>query len=167
MPDAHEVTPVLQPAFGFVEHATPATQAPHVPLLQTRSGPQVVPFGTFVESMHVVEPLLHEVMPALQGAPGFEVQAFPATHMPQKPFASQTCPLPQFVPAAFGVPSTHTEAPDAHEVTPFRQAALRLVVQADPAVHGVHTPAALQTDELAHGVPAAFGASSTHVAAPD
>ncbi|MBM4781891.1 MAG: hypothetical protein GQE15_29785 [Archangiaceae bacterium] len=145
-PVVHDVRPVLQPGFGLVVHAVDATHATQLPLaLQTWSGPHEVPGVTFVESTHRVAPVLQSMTPLLQGAPGFDVQALPAVHMPQKPFASQTCPAPQLVPAAFGAPSTHACAPVAHEKTPCRHAEPGLVVHAPPAVHATHIPVAVQT----------------------
>lgn len=98
----------MQPGFGLVVQAVEATQATQLPLaLQTWSGPHEVPAVTFAESTHRVAPVVQSMTPLLHGAPGFDVQALPAVHMPQKPLASQTWPAPQFVPAAFGAPSTH------------------------------------------------------------
>lgn len=104
--------------------------------------------------------------PDLHGAPGLELHAAPAVHMPQKPLASQTCPAPQVVPAAFGVPSVHVCAPVAHEVTPLRQAELGLVVQLPPEAQATHMPATLQTRSIPHEVPGALIASSMHTGAP-
>ncbi len=126
-----------------------------------------MPFATFVASRHTVEPVVHEVIPDLQGVPGFEVQALPATHMPQKPFASQTCPEPHAVPAFFGAPSTHTAAPVVHDVRPLRQAGFGLVVHVVPSAHAVQAPVELHTMPFPHVVPAAFAESSTHTALPD
>lgn len=118
-PVVHAVTPVLQPGVGLVVHGVEATHATQLPLeLQTWSGPHDVPAATFVESMQRVMPVLQSITPLLQGAPGFDVQALPAVHAPQKPLASHTCPAPQFVPAALGAPSTQAWAPVAHERTP-------------------------------------------------
>lgn len=74
--------------------------------------------------------------------------------------------MPQVVPWAFGVPSTHVCAPVMHEVTPLRQPGLGLVVQLPPAAHATHVPAAVHTWSCPHVVPAGFSASSTHTGLP-
>lgn len=167
VPVAHEKMPVLHPGFGFVVQPPPATHIVHAPALQTRPTPHDVPFATFAASMQVVDPLTHEVTPALQGAPGFDVQALPATHIPQKPFASQIWLLPQLVPAGFDGPSTQTEAPVEHDVTPVRHAAFGLVVHPVPSVHEAQAPAAVQTMLVPHDVPTALAASSRQTGLPD
>ncbi len=145
-PVVHEVRPVLQPGFGFVEHAVEATHATQLPLeLQTWSGPHEVPAVTLVESTHRVAPVLQSMTPLLHGAPGFEAQALPAVQTPQNPLASQTCPAPQLVPADFGAPSIHACAPVEHESTPWRHAEPGLVVHMPPAVQATHMPVAVQT----------------------
>lgn len=166
-PVVHETMPSLQVEFGFVLHGALATHATHAPALHTRSGPHAVPAGKFVESRQTVEPVEHEVTPALHGAPGLEVQELPATHMPQKPFASQTCPDPQPVPAVFGVPSTQTAAPVAHETRPLRQSAFGLVEQLAPSLHMTHAAVALQTLPAPQLVPGARGESLAHTGLPD
>lgn len=100
---------------------------------------------TLVASTQRVAPVLQSMTPLLHGAPGFDVQALPAVHIPQKPFASQTCPAPQFVPAAFGAPSTHACAPVAHEKMPCRHAEPGLVLHVPPALQATHIPEAVQT----------------------
>lgn len=125
-----------------------------------------MPGATLVESIQRVAPVLQSMTPLLQGAPGFDVQALPAVHMPQKPFASQTCPAPQLVPAAFGAPSTQVCAPVAHDNRPCLHAEPGLVVHAPPAVHATHIPVAVQTWLVPHVVPAGFKTSSTHTGAP-
>jgi hypothetical protein len=90
-PVAHEVTPVLHAGLGLVLHACPATHATQEPLaLHTWSGPHAVPAVTLVESTHRVAPVLQSMTPVLHGAPGLDVHAMPAVHMPQKPLASHT-----------------------------------------------------------------------------
>lgn len=105
-PVVHEVMPVLQEGLGLVVQAVPATHATHEPLaLHTWSGPHAVPAVTLVESTQRVLPVLQSMTPVLHGAPMFEVHAMPAVHMPQKPLASHTWPMPQVVPADLGMPS--------------------------------------------------------------
>jgi hypothetical protein len=102
--------------------------------------PQLVPAGFGVPSTHVCAPVLHEVTPYRQAAFGLVVHDRPAVHDTQLPEPLHTMFVPQLVPAGFGAPSTHVCAPVLHEVTPFMQAALGLVVQASPAVQATQPP---------------------------
>jgi len=86
--------------------------------------------------------------------------------------AAQTPPLhtmfvPQERPFAFGVESTQTEVPVAHDVTPFMHAGFGLVEQARPAVQAAHAPP-LQTRFDPQVVPFGFGdvASFAQVSTP-
>jgi hypothetical protein len=165
-PLVHDVTPVLQPGFGFVVHAVPATHATQLPsALHTRSGPHEVPAVTFDASTQRVEPVRQSVMPVLHGAPGFEVHVVPGVQVPQKPLASHVWLLPHMVPAVFGAPSRHVCAPVAHDVTPCRHGD-GLVEQLVPATHAMHWPAALQTRSAPQLVPAGLSASSMQSGAP-
>ncbi len=88
-PVAQLVTPCLQ-RVGFVVHGSPARQAAHWPALHTRSVPQVVPAGAFVEeSTQLAAPVAQLRTPTLQTW-GFALQAIPATHATQAPMASHT-----------------------------------------------------------------------------
>src|SRR5262249_2618548 len=128
--------------------------------------PQPVPAMTLpLPSTQTAVPVAHETTPVLQDD-GLPLQAPPDAHITQVPLPSQTMLVPQPVPAVLGVPSRHVCTPVVHEVTPFRQAARGLVVQARPGVQAVHCPLALQTWLVPQVVPAAFGVPSAHVCAP-
>src|SRR5262245_57849800 len=119
-PVAHEVAPVLH-GFGLVVHgwlALHATQAPAPS--QTWPTPQLVPAPTFAPSAQVVAVPLHVVFPCLQ-ALGLPVQVWFGAQAPQKPLPSHICPPPHDAVIGLGAPSTQTEAPVVHDVTPFRQ----------------------------------------------
>jgi hypothetical protein len=80
-PVAHEVTPVLHGALGFVAHAVPAVQAMQLPLpSHTWSLPHAVPPATLAESTQLATPPAHDVTPLLHGAAGLVVHAAPAVH---------------------------------------------------------------------------------------
>jgi hypothetical protein len=80
-PVTHEVTPLRQ-IDGLVVQAVPAVQETQVPVpLQTWLVPQVVPAGVVPESMHFGAPPAQSITPVLHGAPGFMVQALPASHI--------------------------------------------------------------------------------------
>lgn len=117
-------------------------------------------------SSHCVLPELQLVRPVLQGAPAFEVQVCPATHAPQLPFASHTCPAPQVVPAALFVPSTHCELPVVQLVMPLRQLEVGFVVHALLATQVTQLPPGLHTWFMPQLVPAARLPESTQVCAP-
>jgi len=118
-PVMHEVMPVLQ-TFGLVEQVLPAVHATQVPEpLQTMLVPQPVPGALLVSSAHVCTPVPHELMPFTHAARGLVVHAWPGVHSVHCPFALQTWLVPQPVPAAFMVPSTHTWVPEAHELVPL------------------------------------------------
>lgn len=167
VPDAHDVVPTLQPGEGLVVQVTLATQPAQLPVaVQTWSGPQGVPGASGVESTQRVLPVLQSMTPARHGAPGLLVQGVPATHAPQKPFPSQTCPMPHIVPASRTSPSTQLWEPVAHDVVPTRQGAEGFPVHGPPALHAAQAPVAVQTCPVPQGVPAARKASSTQTGAP-
>jgi hypothetical protein len=106
-PVEQEVTPALQSGSGLVLQATPAAHAVQAPALQTRSDPQLVPFGLSVPSTHTDVPVEQEVTPALQSGSGLVLQATPAAHAVHAP-ALHTRFVPQLVPFASTVAeSTH------------------------------------------------------------
>jgi hypothetical protein len=155
-PVAQDVVPFLQ-GFGLLAQLLPAVQAPHIPdPLQTMFVPQLVPAALLPASMHVIAPVEQDVMPFLQPAFGFVVQPLPAVHVPHAPEPLQTMFVPQLVPAALLLPSTHVIAPVEQDVVPFLQAAFGLVAQALPAVHATQVPAPLQTMFVPQLVPAAL-----------
>jgi hypothetical protein len=163
-PVVHDVTPVLHGS-GFVEQVAPAVQGLHVPLSQTRFVPQVVPFATAVVVLTQVEvPVEHDVVPATHGF-GFPEHDTPAAQGVHTPL-SQTSPVAQTVPFAFGEVGSSTQAwvPVVQDVMPFRHG-LGFVVQASPAVHVPHTPP-LHTMFVPHEVPSCFAVPSTQTEVP-
>jgi len=88
-PVAHDVVPFLQ-ALGLVVHALPAVHDTHVPEpLHTLSVPQLVPAALLLPSMHVIAPVVHDVVPFLQLV-GLVVHALPAVQATQMPLPLQT-----------------------------------------------------------------------------
>jgi hypothetical protein len=156
-PVAQEVRPVWHGS-GSVAQARPATQAVHVPPLQTWFEPQVVPFGSGAAALstHTDVPVEQDVMPVLQGS-GFVAQVWPAVQATHAP-ALQTWFDPQPVPSARTVPeSTHTDVPLEHEVVPAKHG-LGFPEQLTPAVQAPQTPP-LQTWFVPQIVPFASGVS--------
>jgi hypothetical protein len=163
LPSMHVIAPVVQDvvpflqAVGLVVQPVPAVQAPQTPEpLQTMFVPQLVPAPLLLPSTHVIAPVVQDVVPFLHAAPGFVVQLLPAVHVPQAPEPLQTMFVPQLVPAALLLPSTHVIAPVVQDVVPFRQAAFGFVVHVLPAVHAPQTPEPLQTMLVPQLVPAAL-----------
>ena len=139
-PVAQDVVPFLQ-GFGLAEQLLLAVQAPHIPdPLQTMFAPQLVPAALLPASMHVIAPVEQDVIPFLQAAFGFVVQPLPAVHVPHAPEPLQTMFVPQLVPAALLLPSTHVIAPVEQDVVPFLHAAFGFVAQELPAVHATQVP---------------------------
>jgi hypothetical protein len=120
-PVEHDVTPLKHSACeGFVVHDWPAVHETHAAaLLQTRFDPQLVPGALGASSTQVEVPVAHDVTPEAHALFGFVEQATPALHVAHWPLALQTSFVPHEVPAAFLVPSTQADAPDAQEVTPL------------------------------------------------
>jgi hypothetical protein len=165
-PVEHDVVPFLH-LLGLPVQSLLAVHGPHVPEpLQTMFVPQLVPAALLLPSTHVIAPVEHDVVPFLQAAFGFVAQALPVVHGPHVPAPLQTIFVPQVVPAALLLPSTHVIAPVEHDVIPFLQAAFGLVAQRLPAVHDPQAPAPLQTMFGPQMVPAALLLPSTHVIAP-
>ena len=94
---AQTVTPEWHGFAGW--QSVPTAQGAQVPLLQTMSEPHGVPFGWLPASMQTGVPVLHAMVPRLQGLPG-TLQVMPATHDAQLPVALHTRSAPQMVPAA-------------------------------------------------------------------
>ncbi len=118
----HVCTPVLQSvtptsqAFAGVQES-PAEQALHAPLSQTRFVPHGVPFATgVVLATHCEVPVEQLVVATWQGSVG-TVHETPAVHALQTP-PLQTSFAPQVVPFSFAVPSVQTEVPVEQLVTP-------------------------------------------------
>jgi hypothetical protein len=152
---SQEVTPTLQSGSGLVVQAWPAVQDEHTPPLHTMLVPQLVPFCFAVPSTHTDVPVEQDVTPFMQSGSGLFVHPSPAVHCEHTP-PLQTRFVPQLVPFGFAVPSTHTDVPLEHDVTPSKHAALGFVLQARPAVHCEHTPP-LHTRFVPQVVPFAFG----------
>ena len=87
----------------------PAEQAAQAPPWQTMSVPQPVPLGALPVSMHTGAPVLHAIVPRLQGFPG-GVQIVPPMQAAQAPLALQTMSVPHDVPAATLVPLSVQDA---------------------------------------------------------
>jgi hypothetical protein len=164
-PVEHDVVPLLH-AFALVVHGwlgLHETQAPAPS--QTLPTPQLVPGAVLVvPSMQVVMLPLHVVFPCLH-AVGLPVQVWFAVQMPQNPLPSQVGPPGHGVVLDFGVPSTQTDAPVSHAVTPLRQTD-GLLVQVVPAVHGTQVPVPLQTWLVPQDVPAGVLPESRQTGAP-
>jgi hypothetical protein len=142
-PVAHDVTPVLH-AFALVLQGWPALHAVQAPLpSHTMPTPQLVPAAVFAPSVQVVAVPLHVVLPCLH-AVGLPVQLWLATQAPQKPLPSHIWLPPQVAVIGLGMPSTQTDAPVVHDVTPLRQID-GFVVHAVPAVHATQVPLPLHT----------------------
>jgi len=118
-----------------------------------------------VPSTQTGAPVEHEMTPFLH-ADGLPLHPAPAVHETQLPELLQTMLVPQLVPAALFVSSTHVCTPVEHEMTPFLHAELGFVAHDWPAVHSVHWPFALKTWLTPQPVPAALTAPSTQVGAP-
>jgi hypothetical protein len=131
---------------GFVGvHEAPVTHALQAPLSQTLPAEHAVPFSAALPvpvSVHTGVPVPQAIWPLSQTFPGaMTVHETPAVHALHEPFP-QTMFAPQLAPfaAAFAVPvSTHTDAPEAHDVDP-RSQALPGGVHETPAVQATHWP---------------------------
>jgi hypothetical protein len=163
-PVAHDVIPLLH-GLVLVVHGWPALQETQPPTpSQTLPTPQPVPAAVFAPSVQVVMLPLQVVFPCLQ-AVGLPVQLWFAVHTPQNPLPSHIGPPGHVAVLGLFVPSTQTDAPVSHEVTPFRQTD-GLVVQAVPAEHGTQVPLPLQTWFVPQVVPAAVLPESRQTGAP-
>lgn len=108
-------------------------------------------------------PLLQSMTPRRQAALAFMVHEAPGEQGLQAP-ALQT-PPEHAVPFDLLPPSTHTALPVAQLMTPLRQAAPGLVVQAAPSLQELQAP--FRQAPPGHAVPFAFELPSTHTAAPE
>ena len=138
-------------------------QAEQTPVRQTRFVPQVAPFGKLVPvSVQVAAPLAHDCVPVWQVLAG--VQVAPVTQGTHLAVVSHTMFVPQAVPGALLVVSTHAEVPVAHDVVPFLHGLVGW--QTVPAVHDTHMPVR-QTRFVPQDVPSVrFVVASVQVAAP-
>ncbi len=164
VPVAHEVTP---PRHGsaFVSQASPAVHDVQAPPLHTWFVPQAVPSASCASgsSTHTDAPVEHEVLPPRHGS-GLVAHARPAVHDEHAP-ALQTRFVPQLVPFARSAPSTQTEVPVAHDVTPRLHAVSGLVSQERPAMQEEQAPA-LHTRFVPQLVPFGRSAPSTQAEVP-
>ena len=158
-PVAQDVVPFLQ-TVGLVVHAVPAVHAPHVPLLQTRFVPHVVPFATFPVSAQTGTPVTHEVAPVLQWFVGW--QAAPAVHAPHVPLL-QTMFVPHDAPLARFRPVSEHVIVGAQVCVPAWHGFAG--VQASPAVHDAQAPE-LHTRFVPQDVPLATFPDSVQTGAP-
>jgi len=145
VPVEHEVVPLWQ-GFAGVQ-ASPAVQALHVPALQTRFVPQVVPLATaIVESTQAPMGAIaieHDVVPVWHGFVGTHATE---VQLVQTPLAWQVAvgpPSEQSLPSAkIVIPSsTQTEVPVEQDVVPPWQGLVAAGAQTRPAVQAVHSPA--------------------------
>ncbi len=139
-PLAHEVTPLKHALLGLVAHATPSVHKTHEPLpLHTWLAPHDTPGPLLPKSTQVCSPLVHDVLPVLQGL-GFDVQLTSAVQATQALVGLHTWLMPQETPAPRGAPSRQIVVPVEHEVTPRIHAAFGLLPQLWPAVHAPQKP---------------------------
>jgi hypothetical protein len=164
-PVSQDVMPLRQTA-GLPVQVIPAVHGTQVPLpLQTWLVPQVDPAGVLPESRQTGAPVLQSMTPVLHGAPGFVLQALPASHVTQVPVPLHTMFEPQPVPAPTLSPSRQPEA-DPQVITPSLHAPPGLLVHTVPAAQVVQTPV-LQVLSMPQNVPSgALMTSSTHWGAP-
>jgi hypothetical protein len=117
-PVLHEMTPFLH-VDGLPLHALPEVQLTQLPLpLQTMFVPHAVPPILGVLSTQVCTPVVHEVTPFRQAAPGFVVHGWPLAQIVHWPAALQTELAPQLVPGPLAAPSTQVWTPVAHDEIP-------------------------------------------------
>jgi hypothetical protein len=133
------VPPILH---VLVEHAIPCMQVPHAPARQNIvdpvAGPQFIPSPTLVpRSLQTGAPLVHTYDPLWHLLVGVHGPVAQATHA----FVLlQTIPVPQELPGdLFVLPSTQTDTPVVHDVTPFLHL-FGLVVHGELGVQALHVP---------------------------
>jgi hypothetical protein len=166
LPLEHDAVPLKQ-GLGLPAQLCPCVQVPQNPLpSQTWLEPQAVPAMTLpVPSTQDAVPVAQEMTPLLHDD-GLPLHAPPAAHATHMPVPLQTRLVPQPVPAAFAVPSTHVWTPVVHAVTPLTHAPPGFVVHAWPAVQSVHWPLALHTWLVPQVVPGDLAAPSIQVCTP-
>jgi hypothetical protein len=165
-PVVQAVTPFRQ-IEGLLVHAAPAVHETQVPSpLHTWFVPQVVPAAVLPLSTHLGAPEAQSMTPVLHGAPGFMLQALPASHETHCPLPLHTMFEPQVVPALTSSPSMQPDDEDIpQDTTPSLQTPPGFVVQTVPAAQLVQAPA-LQTLSAPHASPSAAFTSSRHCGAP-
>jgi hypothetical protein len=165
-PVAHDVTPFLHAALGFVVHVVPAVQATHVPEpLHTMLLPQLVPAALLVPSTQVIAPVEHDVVPFLHAAFGLFVHVLPEVQETHAPLPLHTRFVPQPVPAGLLVPSMQVMTPVAHEFVPFLHAAFGFELHVPFGTQPPQLPL-LQTRFVPQVVPLAMFPVSTQTATP-
>jgi hypothetical protein len=148
------------------EHASPAVQATHAPLLHTMFSPHTVPSFAAVDVSTQLTPASEQsIKPLLHGAVVGE-QSLPFAHAAHAPF-SQYLPGAQPEPLGAFPGAPHTGMPVAHErVAAWHNPASP--PQVAPAAQGEHVPSSqtAPTPPSPHAVP--FGAlpTGTHVEWP-
>lgn len=157
-PLEHDVVPALQTP-GFPVHELFGTHAPHIPLLQTMFVPHEVPFALFPVSAQTGTPVTHDVAPVLHTFEGWQTALM--LQMPHTPLL-HTMFVPQDVPFARFRPVSE-QAIGLQVCVPAWQGFAG--VQAMPAVHDVHAPAA-HTRLVPHDVPLATLPVSVQTGAP-
>ena len=164
-PVVHDRMPLLH-ADGLPPHALPAVHVTQLPApSQTMPAPQAVPGDFIPPSEQVSTPVLHEVTPLRHAGWGLVLHPRPAVQSAHWPLALHTWLVPQAVPGAFAVPSTHVCAPVVHAVTPLKHP-FGLPVQACPLVHATHIPLPSQTWLAPQPVPADRLPKSRQAGAP-
>ena len=158
-PVAQDVVPFRQ-MLGFVVHALPAVQAPHMPLLQTTFVPHGVPLATFPVSAQTGTPVTHEVVPVLHVFAGW--QPVPAVQAPHVPLL-QTLFVPHVVPLARFLPVSEQVIVGEQVCVPAWHGFAG--VQARPAVHDTQLPL-LHTRLVPHEVPLATFPAALQTGAP-
>jgi hypothetical protein len=108
MPVEQSMAPSLH-GLGLEPQLAPALHETQLPEpLHTWPEAQLVPAGAkLVPSRQTAKPEVQSVRPMKQGAPGLPLHGVFATHGPQLPAGSQTCPPPHMVPAGRLAPFTH------------------------------------------------------------
>jgi hypothetical protein len=139
VPPVHASVPVLQ---GFdAGHAEPSTHVMHAPVEeQTSFIPQLVPGWSVPVSLQTGAPVEQSIFAVLQAALGGQVASWlQATHVPMP---SHTWFMPQDVPAALFVDSTHEAITPSHFCAPSLQGLVTM--HGAPSVHATQAPATPQ-----------------------
>lgn len=165
VPVVQLVIPVLH-GFGLVVQFVFAAQATHVPVaLHTMLVPQLDPGPLLLfVSAQVGAPVVHDVVPALQGL-GLVAHDWPAAQATHAPPPSQTWPTPQFVPALRFVPSPQLVVLPPQLVVPCLHA-VGLPLQLWPATHAPQKPLPSHICPPVQGVVDDLGVPSTQTSAP-
>jgi hypothetical protein len=113
LPVVHEIIPFLHGFDGW--QLAPALQVVQVPPLHTLPDAHDVPLSTLPDSMHTALPVVHEIIPVLQGFAGGQLApALQPMHAP----LPHTLFVPHDVPSVTLPVSVQTEVPVEHDVVP-------------------------------------------------